>query len=108
MVEFAVTDHVLGLELHQGLPALSSETQERIGAAHRRLSAEFGRIYVEGVRGGEFRAMSNELAAVLLSDTILAAAKALMRSEDPMERLPEISGELVSFLFEGMAAPRSR
>ncbi len=103
MVEFAVTDHVLGLELHQGLPALSSATQDRIGAAHRRLSGEFGRIYGEGVRSGDFRALSHDLAAVLLSDTILAAAKALMKMDDPTERLDEIGNELIVFLFEGLS-----
>lgn len=102
MVEWSVTDPVLGVELHQGLPGLAASTRGRIEAAHRGLSSEFGSIYAEGVRRGELRALPGDLAAVLLSDTIMAAAKVLMKEDRPTERLDEVAAELVVFLFEGM------
>lgn len=105
MVEFAATDHVLGLQLHQGLPALSASTQARIGAAHRGLSNEFERILREGVASGELRPIPGDLAGVFVQDLMMAAAKTLMRMEDPKARLHEVVDELVTFLFQGLGVP---
>lgn len=102
MVEFAATDHVLGLELHQGLPLLSAPIQRRVRSAHRELSKEFGRIYAAGVERGEFRAMPPELAGVFLNDVVLAAAKVLMRVDEPKARLHEVADEMVAFLLHGL------
>jgi AcrR family transcriptional regulator len=102
MVEFAATDHVLGLELHQGLPVLSAATQQRVRTAHRGLSTEFRRIYTAGVETGEFRAMPPELAAAFLNDLVLAAAKVLMRVDEPKAHLREVADELVAFLLHGL------
>ena len=102
MVEFASTDHVLGLQLHQGLPTLSPPTQRRIAAAHRSLSAEFARIYQTGVAGGVFRQMPTDLAGVFVQDLTMAAAKRLMTLDEPKTRLHEVADELVAFLLNGL------
>jgi len=102
MVEFAATDHVLGLELHQGLPLLSTTTQQRVRAAHRSLSEEFGRVYRAGVDTGAFRAMRPELAGVFVNDLVMAAAKTLMREDEPKAHLHEVADELVAFLLHGL------
>jgi AcrR family transcriptional regulator len=101
-VEYAVDDHVFGLALHQGLPALSAGTTERIVAAHRTLSAEFGRVYAEGVAAGEFREMPGDLAAALLADAIMATAKTLLATPEPKARFHEVGEEFLRFLFHGL------
>ncbi len=102
MVEFAATDHVLGLQLHQGLPALSQTTQRRIATAHRTLSMEFGRIFREGVEIGVFRAVPPDLAAAFVQDLTMAAAKSLMALKEPKSRVREVADELVAFLLGGL------
>lgn len=101
-IEFSVTDPVFGMPLHRGLPTLSAPTQARIGAAHRALSAEFGRIYTAGVDAGEFRGIPGPLAAALVGDTILAAAKTLMTMPDPKSHLHQVGDECLRFLFNGL------
>lgn len=103
LVEFSVTDHVLGLELHQGTPMLSRSAQERIGAAHRELAGEFARIYGSGVENGEFRSIPGDLAGIFIQDLIMAAAKSLMRLPEPKARLHEVADELIAFLFSGLS-----
>ena len=103
MVEFAATDHVLGLQLHQGLPTLAPATQRRIAAAHASLSAEFARIYQEGVASGAFREMPTDLAGLFVQDLTMAAAKNLMRLPEPKARLHEVADELVRFLLNGLS-----
>ncbi len=102
LVEFSVTDHVLGLELHQGAPLLSAAAQRRIADAHRELSGEFARIYTAGVRAGEFRSVPGDLAGLFIQDLIMAAAKSLMRLAEPKARLHEVSDELTKFLLNGL------
>ena len=101
-VEYAVTDHVFGLALHQGLPALSATTSRRIATAHRTLSAEFGRVYADGVAAGEFRELPGDLAATLVADSIMAAAKILLASPEPKARFHEVGEEFLRFLFHGL------
>ncbi|MBA2337557.1 MAG: hypothetical protein H0V96_07350 [Acidimicrobiia bacterium] len=98
-IEVSMTDHLLGLELHRGLPTLPA--QQRIAAAHRALGAEFGRIYAEGVAGGEFPA---DLAAALVGDAILATARTLMAIPDPKTQLHRVGEEFLRFLFNGLDA----
>ncbi len=102
MIEFSVTDHVLGLALHQDLPTLGPVAQQRIAGAHRGISEEFSRIYRSGVAAGELRALPPQLAAGLLRDTILSGAKVLMTGPDPEARLAEVAGETVGFLLRGL------
>ncbi len=93
---------MLGLQLHQGLPALAPATQRRIAAAHRTLSSEFGRIYRTGVDEGVFRAIEPDLAGMFVQDLTMAAAKTLMALTEPKERLHEVADELVAFLLGGL------
>lgn len=104
MVEFAVTDPVLGVSLHQGLPALGAGTQARIAAAHHSIGAEFGRIYRAGVAAGELRAMPGDLAGRFLEDLVMAAARTLIELDHPEHRLAEVTDDLVRFLFHGLSA----
>ena len=104
MVEFAVTDPVLGVSLHQGLPALGPETQARIAAAHHSIGVEFGRIYRAGVEAGELRAMPGDLVGRFLQDLVMAAARTLIDLEAPEQRLVEVTDDLVRFLFHGLSA----
>jgi AcrR family transcriptional regulator len=103
IVEFAATDHVLGLQLHQGLPALSGTTQRRIAAAHASLADEFARIFREGVEADELRPMPGDLAGGFVQDLTMTSAKTLMRMEDPKARLHEVADELVTFLLHGLS-----
>ena len=103
LVEFAVNDHALGIELHQGLPSLSRVAQERIADAHRELSGEFARIYRCGVDAGEFREIPSNLAGLFVQDLIMAAAKSLIRLPEPKAKLHEVADELTTFLFAGLS-----
>lgn len=103
LVEFAVNDHALGIELHQGLPSLSRVAQERIAEAHRGLSGEFARIYRSGVEAGEFREIPANLAGLFVQDLIMAAAKSLIRLPEPKAQLHEVADELIAFLFAGLS-----
>ena len=102
-VEFAITDHTLGLMIHQGLPTLSTATQHRIAEAHRDISHEFARLYQEAMLAGQLRPIPPDLAGVFVQDVIMAAAKVLIRHPDPKERLHEVADEAVRFLFHGLS-----
>lgn len=104
-VEFVVSDPTLGLVLHRELPTLSGETQDRINAAHEDLSKEFATIYREGVKAGVFMQMAPDVAGALIQDTIMAAARVLLRSADPHVRLHEVTTALVRFLRGGLMLP---
>ena len=103
MVEFAITDHTLGLMIHQGLPTLSTATQHRIAEAHREISHEFARLYKEAMLAGQLRPIPPDLAGVFVQDVIMAAAKVLIRHPEPKERLHEVADEAVRFLFHGLS-----
>ena len=101
-VEFVVSDPILGLVLHRELPALSGETQDRIAAAHEDLSKEFAVLYRTGVQKGLFMEMAPDVAGAFLQDVIMAAARVLLRFEEPKARLHEVTGSLVQFLSGGL------
>ena len=103
LVEFAATDHALGIRLHQGLPALGADAQRRIGAAHQDLSTEFARLYAAAVQEGELRSIPYDLAGLFVQDLIFAAAKALIALDEPKSRFHEVADELVAFLFNGLS-----
>lgn len=104
-VEFVVSDPILGLVLHRELPALAGETQERIAAAHEDLSREFAVLYRTGVQEGLFRMMAPDVAGAFLQDVIMAAARVLLRGDEPKSRLHEVTGSLVEFLRGGLFLP---
>lgn len=104
MVEFAATDHALGLRLHQEVPTLRSDTQARIAASHRELMGAFSRLYAAAVEAGELRDAPPDLAGRLIQDSIMAAAKVLMELPEPKARLHEVADGLVEFLLHGLGA----
>lgn len=81
-VEFVVTDRVFGVILHRELGRLGPEAQHRIAAAHRDLSTEMARLYDRGVNEGIFRKMPPRLAARLIQDTIMSAARTLIEADE--------------------------
>lgn len=101
-VEFVVSDPILGLVLHRELPALAGETQDRIAAAHEDLSKEFALLYRTGVEDGLFRTMAPDVAGAFLQDVIMAAARVLLRGDEPKSRLHEVTNSLVEFLRGGL------
>ncbi len=101
-VEFVVSDPILGLVMHRELPALTGETQDRIAAAHEDLSKEFALLYRTGVQQGLFRQMAPDVAGAFLQDVIMAAARVLLRGDEPKARLHEVTGSLVEFLRGGL------
>ena len=101
-VEFVVSDPILGLVMHRELPALSTETQDRIAAAHGDLSREFASLYRSGVEAGILRAMAPDVAGAFLQDIIMSAPRVLLRHEEPKARLHEVTNSLVDFLRGGL------
>lgn len=101
-VEFVVENPVLGLILHREAPKLGEAAQERIMAAHIGLSREMANVYVNGVKEGVFRKLDPELAGRLIQDTIMSAARTVIGSDDPAERLEAVATGLREFLISGL------
>ena len=103
MVEFVVTDPVLGLILHRDVPRLSPEAQRRIGASHQNLITEFARIYREGMVAGELREVPFDLAGHFIFDVAMSGARTLLNSPEPKQRFHEVANETVRFLLDGLS-----
>ncbi len=102
MVEFIVTDPLLGDLLHRELPKLSQLTQDRVAVSHRGLSIEFGAVYRAGVESGELADLPMDLAGRFIQDLIMSAARALIESDDPKGRSPEVIDAMVTMLLHGV------
>ena len=105
MIEFVAVDPTLGLLLHREVPKISQEAQERVGIAHADLSKEFAEVYRAGVAAGHLKLLPAGLAGRFLNDLIMSAAKALIDSKDPQQKLPEVTNAAVDLLFNGLSAP---
>ncbi len=103
MIEFVATEPTLGVLLHRAVPKLSDAAQERVRSAHEGLAAEFGRIYSNGVRGGDLRNLPADLAGRLIQDIIMSAAKVLNEDRDPMRRMDEVAAATRAVLLHGFA-----
>lgn len=103
MVEFIVTDPLLGHILHRELPRLPQATQERIVVAHHGLSREFGAVYQAGVEAGELADLPRDLAGRFVQDLIMSAAQALIDSDDPKGRSSEVIDAMLVVLLNGVS-----
>lgn len=99
-VEFVANDRVCGIILHREVGRMGQEAQQRIGRSHAELSSELTELYARGVDQGVFRRLPPELAAGLIQDTIMSAARVLIQSEADIE---EVTEGLRSFLLGGLA-----
>jgi AcrR family transcriptional regulator len=102
VVEFVVTDPVLGLILHREIPRLDPNAQDRIRLAHADLSVAVMASYQEAVKAGEFRAFPPDLAGRFIQDAMMSAARAVIAASDPAARLPEVTAALRVFLSHGL------
>jgi AcrR family transcriptional regulator len=105
---FVVDNPVLGLILHTEVPRLGPLAQTRIRVAHADLASETARAYQLGVVAGAFRSLDPMLAGRLIQDSIMAAAKTILASSDPMANAPRIVRDLTKFLLTGLAAGSAR
>lgn len=103
-IRFVATDRVLGLILHRELPRLGEQAQDRIRLAHSDLIGEVAKIYGEGVVEGAFRSIPMDLAARLIQDSIMSAARVVLSAPDPGVRLEEVIAEMQRFLLQGLSA----
>ena len=55
-----------------------------------------------GVQQGLFRTMAPDVAGAFLQDVIMAAARVLLRGDEPKSRLHEVTSSLVEFLRGGL------
>jgi AcrR family transcriptional regulator len=102
-VEFVGLDH-LGLILHTEAMQLSSPAQRRVADAHAGLVRAFAEVYDEGVAAGVFRDMPHRIAGQLMFQTVMAAGRTIMDSDDPKARVYEIADITVDFLIKGLSA----
>lgn len=102
-VEFVAGDPVLGLILHREVGRMGLEAQQRIRAAHSGLADEMVNLYFEAVGTGEFRKMPPELAGRLIQDTIMSAAKSVISSPNPRDRIGPVTEHLRLFLLGGLS-----
>jgi AcrR family transcriptional regulator len=103
-VEFVVANPVLGVILHREVPRLGVEAQERIMQAHAGLSKEMASLYRRGVEEGVFRRLEPDLAGRLIQDTIMSAARTVIASTSPSQRLGSITEGMRGFLLSGLRA----
>ena len=102
-VEFVATDRVFGVILHREAGRMGTEAQLRIRHSHSQLATELASIYMRGVSEGVFRAMPGYLAGLLIQDTIMSAARALI---DDHTRLSEVTEGVEAFLLGGLGNVR--
>ncbi len=105
---FVVDNPVLGLILHTEVPKLGPLAQTRIRVAHTDLASETARAYQLGVAAGAFRSLDPMLAGRLIQDSIMAAAKTILASSDPLANAPRIVRDLTKFLLTGLAEGSAR
>jgi AcrR family transcriptional regulator len=102
-LRFVATDPVLGLILHRELPRLGEQAQNRIRLAHADLIGEVAKVYSHGVDEGVFRPMQVDLAARLIQDSIMSAARVVLNAPDPGRRLESVTTEMQRFLLQGLS-----
>lgn len=106
-VRFVVTDPVLGVILHREVGRMSPAAEVRIRAAHATLAETMVGLYQAGVSAGDFRLMPPDLAGRWIQDTIMSAAKSVLTSPSPEDRVELVIPHLRLFLLGGLSAGRS-
>jgi AcrR family transcriptional regulator len=106
-VEFVVNDPVLGVILHREVGRMGPSAEVRIRAAHANLAEAMLGLYQAGVAAGEFRLMPPDLAGRWIQDTIMSAARTVLSSARPSERVHQVTAHLRLFLLGGLSATRS-
>ncbi len=106
-VEFVVNDPVLGVILHREVGRMGPEAEVRIRSAHATLAETMVGLYQAGVAAGDFRLMPGDLAGRWIQDTIMSAAKSVISSPDPGERVGLVTQHLRLFLLGGLSAAGS-
>jgi AcrR family transcriptional regulator len=100
-VEFVGTDE-LGIILHTEVPRLSLDAQAAIAATHRGLTAEFTRIYRQGVADGVFADIDPQLVGRLMQETMMTGGRVVMRFEDPKQHVHSVAEATAAFLVNGL------
>ncbi len=103
MMEFVASEDNLGTLLMREVPKLSSAAQARVMEAHSRQAEELLRIYRTGVRGGEFREVTPELARRFIHEVVFAGARMLLAAQDPKQQVHRLADELVDLLLHGLS-----
>jgi AcrR family transcriptional regulator len=106
-VEFVVNDPVLGVILHREVGRMGPSAQVRIREAHATLAEAMLGLYQAGVSAGDFRLMPPDLVGRWIQDTIMSAARTVLSSERPDNRVGQVTNHLRLFLIGGLAASRS-
>lgn len=106
-VEFVVSDQVLGVILHREVGRMGLEAEVRIRSAHATLAEAMVGLYQAGVAAGDFRLMPPDLAGRWIQDTIMSAAKSVISSPDPRDRVGLVTKHLRLFLLGGLSADES-
>ena len=101
-IEFVAADEVLGLILHREVGRLSAVSQQRVREAHSRLADSLVGIYMEGVARGVFVEMAPDLAGRLIHEAIMAGARTIIASPDPVERVAETTASVRRYLLGGL------
>jgi len=102
-VEFVGTDD-LGIILHTETPRLSLDAQAAIAASHRGLTAEFMRIYADGVADGVFASFEPQLVGRLMQETMMTGGRVVMGFEDPKQQVHTVAESTAAFLVNGLSA----
>lgn len=105
-VEFVIGDPVLGVILHREVGRMGPEAEVRIRAAHATLAEAMVGLYHAGVESGDFRPMPPDLAGRLIQDSIMSAARAVLSSKSPQDRIESVTMHLRLFLLGGFGVGR--
>jgi AcrR family transcriptional regulator len=103
MIRFVAEDRVFGVILHHEVGRMGHDAQLRIRSAHADLSGEMASIYREGVETGLFAPMPHALAARLIHDCIMSAARVVI---DGGATADEVTEAMSRFLLDGLGNHR--
>jgi len=101
-LEFVADESNLGALIMREVPKLTSESQDRVAKAHRRLHDEIVAICRGGISAGEFRMVDPERVADLVGGATDVASRRLIRAAEPKQQLHRLADDLITLLFDGL------
>ncbi len=104
-LRFVSDDRNLGTLIMREVPKLSPGAQAKVRQAHARIEEEIVDVCRRAIESGEFRDLDPATAGRIASSMTMCAARALLREDEPKQRMHEMGDSLLTVLLHGLAAP---
>ncbi len=102
---FVSDDSNLGTLIMREVPKLSPEAQYKVRRAHVRIEEEIVEVCRQAIESGQFRDLDPATAGRIASAMTMCAARALLREDEPKQRMYEMGDTLLIVLLHGLSAP---